>query len=131
MIDAISGWVGQHLILTGVGGTVAIFLLTKFLPNRWLAWSFYRIGWVITLIGIKKVGIKFWRRVRHWLEDTLRVVVNNLINGLAHVERLEVLSKKGVVRGIRWDKKRKESRLFLASEDVNETDVERLIDKTI
>ena len=124
MFESISGFVMDNILLTGSGAFAAIFILTKILPNKKLGIIFYKFGKTLSMLGRGKLGVGFYRGLRHWIEDTIRVVVNSWINGLGHFENKEKIEKDGgKVVGLKWDKDKKEPLLFKEGEVVSKKDI--------
>lgn len=123
-MDTIINFFSEHLLMTGIGGVAIVFILAKIFPNKKIAITVYNIGMGLSSLGRGKLGVKFWRGLRHWGEDTLQVATNNIINGAAHYENKEKLESGGKkVKGIRWDYRSKQAVLFIEGDKVDKDDI--------
>ncbi len=123
-MDTIINFFSENILMTGAGAFAVVFILAKILPNKKIAITVYNIGMGLSSLGRGKLGVKFWRGLRHWGEDTLQVAANNIINGAAHYENEEKLEKAGKkIKGIKWDKENRQAVFFIEGDKVDKNDI--------
>lgn len=130
MID----WITNNLLLTGSGASAIIFILIKIVHNRTIAFFLFGKFKTITDMGRFKFGIKFWRTVRIWVEDTVIVVINSIFGGLGYYDLIEAFKKKGAemtppkrIEGLKWNPESKKVIPFFEGEKVANEDIYELL----
>ncbi len=123
-------WIMGNLLLTGSGAVGIIFIVTKIIPNKKLAFFLFGAGKRVTDLGRFKLGIGFWRTIRLWIQDTLMVVVVNLCGGLGYYDLIEDFNKKGKamtppkrVAGLKWNDESKKVVPFFAGDGIKEENI--------
>ncbi len=127
-------WIMNNLLLTGSGAVAIIFIVTKIIPNKKLAFILFGAGKKVTDLGRFKLGIGFWRTIRLWIQDTLMVVVVNLCGGLGYYDMLEDFKKKGKsmtppkkVIGLKWNNESKKIVPYFTGDGVKKENIYKIL----
>ena len=127
-------WIMNNLLLTGSGAVAIIFIVTKIIPNKKLAFILFGAGMKVTDLGRLKLGIGFWRTIRLWIQDTLMVVVVNLCGGLGYYDMLEDFKKKGKsmtppkkVIGLKWNNESKKIVPYFTGDGVKKENIYKIL----
>jgi len=129
-------WILDNLLLTGSGAVGIIFIITKLIPNRKLAFIVFGLNKKITDFGRFKFGAAFWRTIRIWIQDTLMVIVVNGCNGLGYYDLIADFEKKGAemkppkkVAGLKWNDESKKIIPYFEGDKVKEEDIYKQLEE--